>query len=80
MTPKQELIYRLIKKYEPTTYTEIVLSLGGNSHGNGVILKQLEREGFIRKRCCKECRRDGLFETTKKKVRPNRVMPYMSRI
>jgi len=78
MTPKEELIYRLIDKEGPITYTEIVLFLGGNCHGNGILLKTLERDGFIKKRCCKECRRDGLFQTTKKKVRPSRVMSHMS--
>ncbi len=78
MTPKQELIYHIIDKKGPVTYTEVVLFLGGNSHGNGVIFKQLVRDGFIKKRCCNECRRDGLYEITKKKIRPNRVMSQLS--
>jgi len=63
MTPKTELIYAIVKKKGPITFTELSKFLQTNSvssiHG---VLSLLEHQGFIRKTSCPTCKKDGLYE------------------
>ena len=78
MTPKEELIYYIIKKYGPIRYGEIELYIGGNCHGDTHVLKLLMLKGFIRKKVTKN-NKHGFYEVIKKKVKSNkRTMSYLS--
>jgi len=67
MTPKEELIYRIIVKEGPISYKNIELFIGGNCHSDSVLLERLLSNGFIRKKVTKT-NKHGLYEAVKKRV------------
>ena len=79
MTPKEELIYRMIVKNGPLSQPQIMNMTSGKTNRNDYsLIGSLERDGFIKKICCKHCNRDGLYKATKRKIKPNRVMSQLS--
>ena len=63
MTPQTELIYAIVKKKGPITFTEISKFLNTNSVSSvHNVLSLLIHQGFISKKACPTCKKDGLYE------------------
>jgi len=72
MTPKEELLYRIVVQEGPINYKNIELFIGGNCHGDSVLLERLVSNGFIRKKTSKKDKH-GVY-VVKKKAKANRIM------
>jgi len=78
MTPKEELLYRVVNKEGPISYKNIELFIGGNCHSDGVLLDRLVSNGFISKKVSKTDKH-GVF-MVKKNKKAKRSMSQVSKV
>ena len=71
MTPKEELLYRIIVKHGPITQNDTMrLAQGKVNRNDYSLFGDLQAKGFIKKETCRHCNRDGVY-VVKKKIKPS---------